>query len=234
VLAVVYLIFNEGYTASAGDDLVRDDLCAEAIRLARLLAELMPDEPEVLGLLALLLLTASRRPARTAADGSLVRLGDQDRSRWDRALIAEGQDLVRACLRRNRPGPYQIQAAIAAVHSDAARAEDTDWRQVVALYDQLRAIAPTPVVALNRAVAVAEVEGPGAALAEVERLQPALDAYQPFHSTRADLLARAGRPAEAADAFRTALALTDNAAEREFLMRRLAEVAPGATSADGG
>jgi RNA polymerase sigma-70 factor (ECF subfamily) len=234
VLAVVYLVFNEGYTASAGDDLVRDDLCAEAIRLARLLAELMPDEPEVLGLLALLLLTTSRRPARTAADGSLVRLGDQDRSRWDRALIAEGQDLVRACLRRNRPGPYQIQAAIAAVHSDAARAEDTDWGQVVALYDQLRVVAPTPVVALNRAVAVAERIGPGAGLEEVERLRGELDGYQPFHATRADLLARDGRAAEAADAYRTALALTDNAAEREFLVRRLAEVAPGATSAGGG
>jgi RNA polymerase sigma-70 factor, ECF subfamily len=234
VLAVVYLVFNEGYTASAGDDLVRDDLCAEAIRLARLLAELMPDEPEVLGLLALLLLTTSRRPARTAADGSLVRLGDQDRSRWDQALIAEGQDLVRACLRRNRPGPYQIQAAIAAVHSDAARAEDTDWGQVVALYDQLRVVAPTPVVALNRAVAVAERNGAGAGLEEVERLRGELDGYQPFHATRADLLARDGRAAEAADAYRTALALTDNAAEREFLVRRLAEVAPGATSADGG
>ena len=234
VLAVVYLVFNEGYTASAGDDLVRDDLCAEAIRLARLLAELMPDEPEVLGLLALLLLTTSRRPARTAADGSLVRLGDQDRGRWDQALIAEGQDLVRACLRRNRPGPYQIQAAIAAVHSDAARAEDTDWGQVVALYDQLRVVAPTPVVALNRAVAVAERNGPGAGLEEVERLRGELDGYQPFHATRADLLARDGRAAEAADAYRTALALTDNAAEREFLVRRLAEVAPGATSADGG
>jgi RNA polymerase sigma-70 factor, ECF subfamily len=234
VLAVVYLVFNEGYTASAGDDLVRDDLCAEAIRLARLLAELMPDEPEVLGLLALLLLTTSLRPARTAADGSLVRLGDQDRSRWDQALIAEGQDLVRACLRRNRPGPYQIQAAIAAVHSDAARAEDTDWGQVVALYDQLRVVAPTPVVALNRAVAVAERNGAGAGLEEVERLRGELDGYQPFHATRADLLARDGRAAEAADAYRTALALTDNAAEREFLVRRLAQVAPGATSADGG
>jgi RNA polymerase sigma-70 factor, ECF subfamily len=234
VLAVVYLILNEGYTASAGDDLVRDDLCAEAIRLARLLAELMPDEPEALGLLALLLLTASRRPARTAADGSLVRLGDQDRSRWDQALIAEGQDLVRACLRRNRPGPYQIQAAIAAVHSDAARAEDTAWGQILALYDQLRSLAPTPVVALNRAVVVAEVDGPAAGLAEVERLRGELDGYQPFHATRADLLARDGRAAEAADAYRTALALTDNAAEREFLVRRLAEVALGATSADGG
>jgi RNA polymerase sigma-70 factor, ECF subfamily len=233
VLAVVYLIFNEGYTASAGDDLVRDDLCAEAIRLARLLAELMPDEPEALGLLALLLLTASRRPARTAADGSLVRLGDQDRTLWDRALIAEGQDLVRACLRRNRPGPYQIQAAVAAVHSDAARAEDTDWGQIVTLYCQLQAVSPTPVVALNRAVAVAEMDGPAAGLAEVEPLRADLDAYQPFHATRADLLARAGRAAEAADAYRTALALTDNATEREFLARRLGELGPTGSAPAG-
>jgi RNA polymerase sigma-70 factor, ECF subfamily len=164
VLAVVYLIFNEGYTASSGDDLIRADLCAEAIRLARLLADLMPDEPEVLGLLALLLLTESRRAARTAPDGSLVRLPDQDRNRWDRGLIAEGQALVRACLRRNRPGPYQIQAAINAVHSDAPSAADTDWSQILALYDQLLAVSPTPVVALNRAVALAEVKGPAAAL----------------------------------------------------------------------
>ena len=222
VLSVVYLIFNEGYTASAGDDLVRDDLCAEAVRLARLLVELMPDEPEAVGLLALLLLTAARRPARTGPDGSLVLLPDQDRRQWNRGLIAEGQALVRACLRRNRPGPYQIQAAIAAVHSDAATAADTDWRQIVALYDQLRAHAPTPVVALNRAVAVAEVDSAEAVLVEVERLGSALDAYQPFHATRADLLQRAGRTPEAADAYRTALALTDNAAERRFLADRLA------------
>ena len=217
VLAVVYLIFNEGYTASAGDELVRDDLCAEAIRLARLLVALMPDEPEAVGLLALLLLTEARRPARTSPDGSLVRLGDQDRSRWDRALVAEGQDLVRSCLRRNQPGPYQIQAAIGAVHGDARTAADTDWRQVVTLYDMLLARAPSPVVRLNRAVAVAEVDGPLAGLAEVDALRAELDHYQPFHATRADLLARAGRAGEAADAYRTALALTDNDAERAFL-----------------
>ncbi|HET8619198.1 MAG TPA: RNA polymerase sigma factor [Acidimicrobiales bacterium] len=224
VLAVIYLIFNEGYAASAGDALVRDDLCAEAVRLARLLVALMPDEPESVGLLALLLLTAARRPARTGPDGSLVRLGDQDRTRWDGALIAEGQDLVRACLRRNRPGPYQIQAAIGAVHGDARAAADTDWRQIVTLYDMLLARAPTPVVRLNRAVAVAEVDGAAAGLAEVEALRAQLDAYQPFHATRADLLARAGRPAEAADAYRTALALTDNAAERAFLAGALRKV----------
>ncbi len=172
VLAVVYLIFNEGYTASAGDELVRSELCAEAIRLARLLAELMPDEPEVRGLLALLLLTEARRRARTGPDGSLVLLADQDRGRWDRALIAEGQELVRACLRLGRPGPYQLQAAINAVHSDAPAAADTDWGQILALYDQLIAVAPTPVVALNRCVAVAEVHGPARALELVGRARP--------------------------------------------------------------
>jgi RNA polymerase sigma-70 factor (ECF subfamily) len=227
VLAVVYLIFNEGYTASAGDDLVRDDLCAEAVRLARLLVALMPDEPEAVGLLGLLLLVAARRPARTTADGDLVRLPDQDRRLWDRALIAEGQELVRACLRRNRPGPYQIQAAINAVHADAAVAADTDWGQIVELYDMLLAHAPTPVVALNRAVAVAEVDGPATGLAAVADLGDRLDGYQPFHAIRADLLARLDRTAEAADAYRTAVALTDNVAERAFLRRRLVELPPG-------
>ncbi|HET6774670.1 MAG TPA: RNA polymerase sigma factor [Acidimicrobiales bacterium] len=224
VLAVVYLIFNEGYAASTGDRLVRQDLCVEAIRLARLLVALMPDEPEAAGLLALLLLIESRRAARTSADGSLVRLGEQDRRLWDRALVAEGQELVRACLRRNRPGPYQIQAAINAVHSEAATAAETDWRQIVSLYDMLAAQAPTPVVALNRAVALAEVEGADAGLAAVEALRPDLDHYQPFHATRADLLARAGRRDDAADAFRTALALTDNATERRFLAGRLRDL----------
>jgi len=217
VLAVVYLVFNEGYTASAGDALIRSELCAEAIRLARLLAELMPDEPEVLGLLALLLLTEARRPARTA-DGSLVRLADQDRTRWDRAMIAEGQDLVRACLRRNRPGPYQLQAAINAVHADAPVAAATDWRQILALYDQLAAIAPTPVVALNRCVAVAEVHGPGVALGLLGQLD--LDDYHLFHATRADLLRRTGRLADAAVAYDAAIARAANGAERSFLIRQ--------------
>ncbi len=215
VLAVIYLIFNEGYTASAGDGLIRPGLCAEAIRLARLLAELMPDEPEAIGLLALLLLTEARRAARTGPGGSLVLLADQDRSRWDRALIAEGQDLVRACLRRGQPGPYQIQAAISAVHSDAATAADTDWRQILALYDQLLAVAPTPVVALNRAVAVAEVHGAAAALAVVDSL--GLADYYLFHATRADLLRRLGRTAEAAAAYDAALERTANEPERAFL-----------------
>jgi RNA polymerase sigma-70 factor (ECF subfamily) len=218
VLAVVYLIFNEGYAASSGDRLVREDLCAEAVRLGRLLAELMPDEPEVMGLLALMLLLSSRRATRTTPDGELVLLADQDRRRWDRDLIAEGQAIVRRCLRRNQPGPYQLQAAINAVHSDAPAAAATDWRQILVLYDQLLALAPSPVVALHRAVAVAEVEGPDAALSLVDGLD--LEGYHLFHAIRADLLRRLGRHAEAAQAYEAAIARTGNAAERAFLERR--------------
>jgi RNA polymerase sigma-70 factor, ECF subfamily len=218
VLTVVYLIFNEGHTATSGDELVRDDLCTEGIRLARLLGELMPDEPEVLGLLALLLLTESRRPARTAPDGSMLLLSDQDRSRWSRPLIEEGQMLVRACLRRNQPGPYQIQAAINAVHSDAATAADTDWYQILRLYDQLLAQSPTAVVALNRAVVLAEVDGADIALNAVEQLR--LEHYYLFHATRAELLVRLNRFDEAVEAYEHAASLTDNAAERAFLDQR--------------
>lgn len=217
VLTVVYLIFNEGYTAGSGPAPVRDDLTAEAVRLGRLLAALLPDEPEVIGLLALMLLTESRRPARTGTDGSLVLLTDQDRDRWDRELIAEGQELVRRCLRRNAPGPYQIQAAVQAVHSDAASAAATDWVQILQLYDQLLALAPSPVVALNRAVAVAEVHGPRPALDLVDALD--LDGYHVFHAVRADLLRRLGRGPEADAAYGTAIARTQNAAERALLER---------------
>ena len=225
VLAVIYLVFNEGYTASVGDALVREDLCAEAIRLGRLLAELMPDEPEVVGLLALMLLTHSRRDARSAPDGSLVLLPDQDRSRWDRALVEEGQALVRTSLQRNLPGPYQIQAAINAVHSDASTAADTDWTQILRLYDQLMEHAPTPVVALNRAVALAEVVGPEEALGVIDHLD--LGGYHLFHATRADLLVRLGRDADAASAYRAALAIATNDAERTFLERRRQAVTDG-------
>jgi RNA polymerase sigma-70 factor, ECF subfamily len=221
VLAVVYLVFTEGHTASAGEELARADLCAEAVRLGRLLHELLPDEPEVTGLLALMLLTESRRPARTTADGELVLLSEQDRGRWDRALVAEGQALVRTCLRAGRPGTYQLQAAISAVHSDAPTAADTDWGQVVQLYDLLLALHPTPVVALHRAVAVAEVEGPAAGLALVDQLT--LPGHL-VHAVRADLLRRLDRRAEAAQAYAAAIELAGNAAERAFLQRRLREV----------
>jgi RNA polymerase sigma-70 factor, ECF subfamily len=207
VLAVIYLVYNTG----------QPGLCAEAIRLARILAELMPDEPEVAGLLALLLLIESRRAARTRPDGSLVPLGEQDRGQWDRALIAEGREILRRCLRRNQPGPYQLQAAINAVHADATTGEWTDWPQIVVLYDQLLTIAPTPVVALNRAIAIGEVHGPAAALALVDELD--LDGYYPFHATRADLLRRLGRAGEAAAEYARAAALAPTDAERDFLRR---------------
>ena len=217
VLAVVYLIFTEGHTASSGDSLTREDLCAEAIRLGRLLADLMPDEPEVLGLLALMLLTEARRRARTTPGGDLVLLAEQDRDRWDRDLILEGQALVRRCLRRDRPGPYQIQAAINAVHGDAPDAAATDWRQIVQLYDLQMVLGPTPVVALHRAIAVAEVEGPARALTLIEALD--LPGYHVYHAARADLLRRLGRVEEAACAYDKAISLTGNGAERSFLRR---------------
>jgi RNA polymerase sigma-70 factor (ECF subfamily) len=219
VLAVVYLIFNEGYAASSGDELIRTELCLEAIRLGRVLVDLMPDEPEAVGLLALMLLQESRRPARVAPDGSLVLLADQDRGLWDRRLITEGQDLVRRCLRRDQPGPYQLQAAINAVHSDAPTAADTDWRQIVQLYDHLLALTPSPVIALNRAVAIAETDGAAPALQLVDDLD--LGNYYLFHAIRAGLLLRLNRRPEAAAAYEAALTLTANTTEQAFLKKQL-------------
>jgi RNA polymerase sigma-70 factor (ECF subfamily) len=212
VLVVVYLIYNAGLASPA-----EPGLCAEAIRLARILASLLPDEPEVAGLLALLLVTESRRASRLAPDGSLVLLGEQDRTRWDQVLIEEGQAILRWCLGRNQPGPYQLQAAINAVHADAGTIEETDWSQIVALYDQLLAVAPTSVVALNRAIAIGEVHGPAAALALVDELD--LDNYHPYHATRADLLRRLGRHSEAAAAYQRAAAMAPTDAERDFFRR---------------
>jgi RNA polymerase sigma-70 factor (ECF subfamily) len=222
VLSVIYLVYNEGHLATAGDELIRQDIAGEAIRLGRLLGDLMPDEPEVAGLLALMLLSESRRPARVDRNGELVRLPDQDRALWDPDLIDEGQDLVRACLRRNRPGAYQIQAAIAAVHSDALSAEETDWSQIIELYDQLRAFAPSPIVELNRAIAVAENGDVTGALAAIEGLD--LEDYHLYHAVRGDMLRRAHRRAEAEEAFDRALALASNRAERRHLEKMMSSL----------
>ena len=233
VLAVLFLVFNEGYLASSGEQALREDLSGEAIRLGRILHGLLPDEPEVTGLLALMLLTEARRPSRVAG-GELVPLPEQDRGGWDHALVEEGHDLVRVCLARHDaggppPGPYQLLAAINAVHTDAPEARATDWAQIAALYAQLYAVAPSPVVALNRAVAIAELDGPAVALAEVDRLpdlQPGLANYHAWHATRADLLRRLGRSAEARAAYDAAIAATANPAERAYLSRRRGTLAP--------
>jgi RNA polymerase sigma-70 factor (ECF subfamily) len=217
VLMVVYLIFNEGYSASSGDQLVRPDLCDEAIRLGRQLAELLPEESEVIGLLALMLLIDARRDAREAG-GHFVKLSDQDRDFWNQIYIEEGRYLLRICLERNRPGPYQLQAAINAVHCDARTTADTDWRQILVLYDQLMAIAPSPVVSLNRAVAVAEFEGADRALRLVDAIE--LPHYHLFHAVRADLLSRLGRFADAATAYQIAIEKCANQMERDFLVQQ--------------
>jgi RNA polymerase sigma-70 factor (ECF subfamily) len=226
VLRVLYLVFNEGYGASTGDQLIRRDLTAEAIRLVRVLATLMPDEPEVLGLLALMLLHDARRETRTGPSGELVLLEDQDRGRWDRARIDEGQAILERAMRMRRVGPYQLQAAIASLHDEAASTAATDWAQIGAIYRILGEMQPSPVVELNRAVAVAMADGPAAGLALVDAIAAngSLDGYPYLHSTRADLLRRLGRRAEAVDAYRAARQLTSNAAERAFLERRIAEL----------
>jgi RNA polymerase sigma-70 factor (ECF subfamily) len=227
VQAVLYLIFNEGYVASAGDSLVRRDLCAEAIRLARVLLELMPDNLENMGLLALMLLHDSRSDARCTSDGDLIPLEEQDRSRWRQEQIAEGKYLVERALGRRNAGPYQIQAAIAAIHAEAKRAEDTDWKQIAALYAILRAQQPSPVVSLNHAVAVAMSDGLECGLGMLDDLGASgdLDNYYLFHAARADLLRRTARTGEAIDTYERALALTTNAVERRYLRRRIAETA---------
>ena len=223
VLAAIYLIYTEGHTTTSGWKLTRADLSTEAIRLGRTLVTLMPDEPEAIGLLALMLLSESRRRSRVGIDGTLVRLADQDRAQWDQQLVDEGHGLVRACLRRHQPGPFQIQAAIAAVHAAAPVAEATDWTQILALYDELYALRPNPVVALNRSVAIAELHGPVAGLAALAEIDPvSLEKYQPYHATRAELLARAGRYDVAIDAYDRAIELTRNAVERDFLVRQRA------------
>jgi RNA polymerase sigma-70 factor (ECF subfamily) len=228
VLTVVHLLYSTGHTAPSGDDLVRDDLCERALDLARLLRGLLPDDREAAGLLALLLVHEARRVTRTDPDGRLLRLEDQDRSLWDRELIAEADRLVVAALRAGPPGRFALQAAIAALHAQAPSYDATDWPQVVALYDELLRVWPSPVVALNRAVAVAMVDGPAAALAEVDALAEdgRLAGYRYMPATRADLLRRLGRHAEAADAYRAALALTDNAAEQQYLTERLRSAPP--------
>jgi RNA polymerase sigma-70 factor (ECF subfamily) len=232
VLRVLYLVFNEGYDATAGEALIRRELCTEAIRLARIVVGLLPSEPEAQGLLALMLLTDARRAAREGPDGALIRLEDQDRARWSAAEIAEGRALVDGALRARRVGPYQLQAAIAAVHDEAPTAADTDWPQILGLYEVLQRVAPSPVIDLNRAVALAQVAGPGAGLAAADALgmDPAMAEYRFFHATRADFLRRLGRWGEAAEAYGAALALTANEPERAFLEGRRAEVAARASA----
>ena len=224
VLATIYLVYTEGHSATAGDDLLRPALTGEALRIGRTLVGLLPDEPEAIGLLALMLLTEARAPARLGPDGALVRLADQDRTLWDRELIAEGHQLVRTCLDRNQPGPYQVQAAIAAVHDDATTAAATDWAQIVALYDHLQRLRPNAVVALNRAIAVLEHQGPAAALDALDRID--LPTYHLYHATRAEALRRAGRTTDAAEALHRAIALTSNATERRHLAGELASLIP--------
>lgn len=230
VLAVIYLIFNEGYLATAGNNVVRDSLCDEAIRLGRLVVQFMPDEPEAAGLLALMLLTHSRRAQRQSADGQLRTLAMQDRSRWDRHAITEGRELLEAALARHQPGRYQIEAAIAAVHSEAPTADATDWAQIAALYATLREVAPSPIAALNHAVAMAEAGSPDAALSLADDVSESLDDYHLLHVTRAELLLKLGRHRDAVAAFDRALELVRNESERHHLQRRRGGAQRGSSS----